>query len=101
MLDRLISFKKEKQLNYGVLAILPPPVEGKADAEGKYLGANKRLLYFNQAFKRLLKGRGIFTIDAFETFSAWEHSFTTDGVHLNEKAQNQLSMDIQLVLLQK
>ncbi len=100
LLDGIISFKKEQQLNYRVLAILPPPIEGNADTEGKYVGANKRLLYFNQAFGKLLKERGIFTIDAFGTFSKWEHSFTTDGVHLNEKAQNQLSMDIQSVLFQ-
>lgn len=95
LLDRLISFKKEQKLNFRVLAILPPPVEGKADVEGKYLGANKRLAFFNQAFKSLANGRGITVLDAFATFSAWKQSFTTDGVHLNEMAQKQLALEIQ------
>lgn len=52
MIDRVIAFGQANNLNYRVLAILPPPVEGDADAAGKYKDANKRLSYFNQAFKK-------------------------------------------------
>ena len=98
MMDRVIAFGKAQSHNYRVLAILPPPVEGEADATGKYKDANKRLAYFNQAFKKVLTERKIAMLDAYEMFIGMDTTFTKDGVHLNEAAQQQLSLAIQSLL---
>jgi len=98
MVDRVIAFGKAHNLNYEILAILPPPVEGEADAAGKYKDANKRLAYFNQLFKKALTERKIAMLDAYEMFSGMDKTFTKDGVHLNEAAQQQLSLAIQSLL---
>jgi lysophospholipase L1-like esterase/pimeloyl-ACP methyl ester carboxylesterase len=100
ILNRLMTYKKELNLNYRILAILPPPVEGKANLNAKYAGANNRLSFFNKTFKTLATERGILVLDAFEIFSNYKDTFTTDGVHLNERAQKQLSLEIQRYLFQ-
>jgi len=101
MMDRVIAFGKAQSHNYRVLAILPPPVEGEADAAGKYKDANKRLAYFNQAFKKVLTERKIAMLDAYEMFTGMDKTFTKDGVHLNEAAQQQLSLAIQSLLFKE
>lgn len=71
----------------GIFVISPPPMEEEKADQAKYGGGNQRISANNIQFKKVAeKNRAIF-IDINTELKNAGIGFTTDGVHLNSKAQ--------------
>lgn len=87
MTSELIDFKNRIQPGCRLLFVLPPPVSTAANMEGKYAGAEQRLMLFNKKFREIGEKAGAVVLDSYDLFEKEKDHFTVDGIHLKPDAQ--------------
>jgi lysophospholipase L1-like esterase len=77
-----------------ICLISPPPMdEQKANAD-KYGGGDGRIQKNNLHFRKVAKASRVYFLDVYNLLKTGISEKTTDGVHLNEKAQFEMAIEI-------
>ncbi|MEK6482539.1 GDSL-type esterase/lipase family protein [Catalinimonas sp. 4WD22] len=77
-----------------ILILTPPPMDESKINKEKYGGGNKRIRKNNKKFMKLAKEYDCIWVDSYALLEDDFSSSTTDGDHLNEKAQFRLAKQI-------
>lgn len=77
-----------------ILILSPPPMDESKINKEKYGGGDQRIRKNNKKFMKLAKKYGCTWVDIYALLKDDFSSSTTDGVHLNEKAQFTVAQEI-------
>jgi len=80
--------------NPKICIITPSPMDESKVNVGKYGGGDLRIQKNNKQFKKVATSNKVGFIDTYSTLKNGFSDKTTDGVHLNEKAQIELATQI-------
>jgi len=85
---------EHKKLSPEICIISPSPMDEQKVNLEKYGGGDERIQKYNQLFQNLASSMHVDYLDSYSVLKKDFSSKTTDGVHLNDKAQFQLATEI-------